>query len=197
MGDVVSRIAIRYDLPMSAYRPAFEAALRLFARVSEAMKARGFEPPILVVGAAVEIYSGSAINTGDFDIVTAAQAEFEEELQRCGFVRPSGPGKATRGWVHPDLQMGFEVVSSTLLDGMADWGRVSLIDLSPDGEAAIVSVEDMIADRMGQYASGTARDMLEQARRLFILHADADLDYMDHRIRFESAGDYGVADLKT
>jgi hypothetical protein len=32
---------------------------------------------------------------------------------------------------------------------------------------------------MGQSASGTAPEMLEQARRLFALHADADLLYME------------------
>jgi hypothetical protein len=56
----------------------------------------------------------------------------------------------------------------------------------------VISVEDMIADRMGQFAYRTAPEMLEQARRLFLLHADADLDYMEH----ESAGDYGVEDLR-
>ena len=80
---------------------------------------------------------------------------------------------------------------------MADRDRVVLLDLGEDGEAAIVSLEDMIADRMGQYASGTARDMLGQARRLFALHPDADLAYLEERIRYESAGDYGVADLQT
>jgi hypothetical protein len=181
---------------MSAYRPEFEAALRLFARVSEAMKVRGYEAPVLVGGAAVEIYSLSAISTGDFDISTGAQQAFEEELQRHGFVRPSGAGVATRGWVHPDLKLGFEVVSSTLLDGMADRDRVELLEFAPDGEVAVLAVEDIIADRMGQYASGTAADMREQARRLFVLHNEADLDYMDRRIRYESGGDYGVADLK-
>ena len=131
-----------------------------------------------------------------FDIFTGQQPEFEEELQRLGFVRPSGAGSAARGWVHPDLQLGFEVVSGSLLDGMADRGRVRLIDLGEDGEAAVISVEDMIADRMGQYASGTAPEMFEQARSLFILHADADRDYMVRRIRHESAGEYGVADLQ-
>lgn len=128
--------------------------------------------------------------------MTAAQPEFEEELQRVGFMRPSGPGMATRGWIHPDLALGFEVVADALLDGEADRERVVLIDLAPDGIAAFVSVEDMISDRMGQYASGTAPDMLEQARRLFVLHADADLDYMERRIRYETAGEYGVADLQ-
>lgn len=181
---------------MSAYRPQFEAALRLFARVSEAMKARGFDAPILVGGAAVEIYSLSAISTGDFDISTGRQTEFEEELLRQGFVRPSGPGVATRGWIHPDLQLGFEVVSGSLLDGMADRERVRLLDLVGDGTASIISLEDMIADRMGQYASGTAREMLQQAKTMFTLYPDADLDYMEQRIRYETAGEYGVETLK-
>jgi hypothetical protein len=179
-----------------AYRPEFEAALRLFARASEAMVARGLSRPVIVGGAAVELYSRSAISTGDFDIVTAAQPEFEEELRRQGFVKPSGPGVATRGWVHPELALGFEVVSGRLHDGMAERDRVVMIDVAPDGQAAFISLEDMIADRMGQYASGTARDMLGQAQALFMLFPDADLDYMERRIRYESAGDYGVADLK-
>ena len=181
---------------MSAYRPQFEAALRLFARVSEAMKARGFDAPVLVGGAAVEIYSLSAISTGDFDISTGRQIEFEEELVRHGFVRPSGPGIATRGWIHRDLQLGFEVVSGSLLDGMADRERVRLLDLVGDGIASIISLEDMIADRMGQYASGTAREMLQQAKTMFTLYPDADLDYMEQRIRYETAGEYGVETLK-
>lgn len=180
---------------MSAYRPQFEAALRLFARVSEAMKARGFDAPVLVGGAAVEIYSLSAISTGDFDISTGRQIEFEEELQKIGFVRPSGPGVATRGWIHPDLQLGFEVVSASLLDGMADRERVRMLDLVGDGTASIISLEDMIADRMGQYASGTAREMLQQAKTMFSLYPDADLDYMEQRIRHETAGEYGIETL--
>ncbi len=103
---------------------------------------------------------------------------------------------ATRGWIHPELKLGFEVVTSTLLDGIAERDRVEYIDISPDGEVAVLAVEDIIADRMGQFASGTADEMLEQARRLYILHDDADLDYLEKRIRYESGGDYGVADLK-
>jgi hypothetical protein len=181
---------------MSVYRPEFEAAMILFARVSEAMVADGLSRPVLVGGAAVEIYSNSAINTGDFDIVTGSQQTFERHLQAAGFVRPSGPGKATRGWIHPNLQLGFEVVSSTLLDGAADRDRVRLINVGDDGYVAIISLEDMIADRMGQYASGTAREMLQQAQTLFDLYSDADLAYMEERIRFETAEEYGVEALQ-
>ena len=181
---------------LPGFRPEFERALRLFGRASDAMKARGLPEPVLVGGAAVEIYSNSAIATGDFDIATAAQIQFEEELQRLGFVRPSGAGKATRGWIHPELPMGFEVVAETLLDGQAERDRVRRLDLDPDGEVAVIGIEDMIADRVGQYASGAAPEMLEQARLLYALHREADRAYMERRIRYESNGDYGVEDLE-
>jgi len=180
---------------MTSYRPEFEAGLRLFARASEAMRKRGFLPPVLVGGGAVELYTLSAINTGDFDIVTARQEEFEQELRQLGFTKPEGLGHTPLGWVHPELKLGFEIVSSVLLDGAADRDRVIFIDLGDDGRAAIISIEDMIADRMGQFASGAAPTMREQARKLFSLHEEVDLDYMEHRIRHESAGEYGVEDL--
>jgi hypothetical protein len=49
---------------------------------------------------------------------------------------------------------------------------------------------------MGQYASGTARGMIDQARKLFGLNFAMDRDYLDRRIREESIGDYGVEDLE-
>lgn len=180
------------------YRPEFEAALRLFARVSEAMHERGLSRPILVGGAAAEFYSGSAISTGDFDITTPVQPELEEEMQRFGFVRPAGPRVATRGWIHPELKLGFEVVADAPMDGNVDAAHVRLV--RPIGESAlfrIISVEDLIADRMGQYASGTARDRLDQARVLLALHPDVDLPYLDRRIREESCGEFGIEDVKS
>lgn len=178
---------------MSAYRPEFEAALRLFARVSEAMVGRGFQRPVLVGGAAAEFYSNSAISTGDFDLCTPRQDALEEEMQKAGFVKPSGAGQLTNGWVHPDLKLGFEVVADIPLDGNYDRATLSLIEnFSDDGSFVVISVEDLIADRMGQFASGTARDRIDQARTLFQLHSTLDRVYLERRIREETMGDYGV-----
>jgi hypothetical protein len=78
-----------------------------------------------------------------------------------------------------------------------DAAHIVLIDnFSTEGGFAIVSVEDLIADRMGQYASGTARDRKDQARDLFALNPDVDLVYLERRIRDESFGDYGIDDIK-
>lgn len=180
---------------MSLYRQEFVDALVLFAEISEAVEARGFARPILVGGAAVELYAGSSIATGDFDVVTARQDVFEHILGSRGFVRPAGPGHTFTGWVHPELRLGFEVVGTTLLDGKAERDRVRLIDVRDGERFAVISVEDLIADRMGQYASGTAPEMLDQARTLFSLYQGEDISYMDRRIREETSNDYGADDL--
>ncbi len=119
-----------------------------------------------------------------------------DALRAAGFVRPSGAGKATRGWVHPSLGLGVEVVSDQLLDGNAGRDRVRLVRLPPDGSVHVLAVEDLIADRVRQYASGTAPKMLGQARALFRMYQDTDLLYLERRIRQESAGDHGIDILR-
>ena len=180
---------------MTPWRPEFVVALRLFARVSEAMKRAGCEAPVLVGGAAAELYSGSAINTGDFDVVTGRQQAFEDALFAAGFARPIGQGHTFTGMVHPELSFGFEVVSSVLLDGAAERDRVRLFAAGDDGTVAVIAPEDMIADRMGQYASGTAPEMLEQARQLLTLSDNLDLAYLDRRIREETIGDHDLSTI--
>jgi hypothetical protein len=175
------------------YRPEFIAALQLFARICNAMHARGLQRPILVGGAAAEFWSTGAVTTGDFDLCTTRQQELEEEMQRFGFVRPSGAGAMLKGWVHPDLRLGFEIVAEVPMDGNVDAAHIRLVrPVGGEGLFRVVSVEDLIADRMGQYGSGTAPDRLDQARVLLALHPDADIAYLERRIREESAGEYGV-----
>jgi hypothetical protein len=53
----------------------------------------------------------------------------------------------------------------------------------------------MIADRMGQYASGSAPDMIDHARKLFALFPTLDRDYLEQRIRYETVDEYGVENL--
>jgi len=102
-----------------------------------------------------------------------------------------------KGWIHPELKLGFEVVAEVPMDGNVDPAHVRLVQ--PEGETAlfrVISVEDLIADRMGQYASGSALDRLDQARALLALHPDADMAYLERRVREESMGDYGVEDIE-
>jgi hypothetical protein len=179
------------------WRAEFLEALRLLARLSEALVSRGLPRPVLVGGGAVEFYTGSAIMTGDIDVTSPVQLELEEELHRLGFVRPSGAGQSLRGWMHPQLGLGFEVVGSSPMGGGLDPDRLRLV--APIGETSrlrILSIEDLIADRMGQFASGAASEMLEQARALRSLHPTVDQPYLERRVREETAGEYGADDVQ-
>src|SRR3546814_296773 len=179
---------------MSTHRPEFEAALKAFARICETIAVEGHSRPILVGGAAAEFYSASAIMTGDFDVVTPWQDSFEKALGNHGFKRPAGMGHVEGGWIHPDLRIGFEVVGRSLMDGQADPKRVRLFDFDEDGRFSVIALEDLIADRMGQYASGSAREALQQARTLYALSDNLELDYMERRIRNETVNEYGVSE---
>ncbi|HWB50605.1 MAG TPA: hypothetical protein VG651_15960 [Stellaceae bacterium] len=141
---------------MNTYRPEFIAALSLLAEAFDEVVAAGYERPIIVGGAAVEFYTGGAVASGDFDVLTAAQIELEAALQRKGFRRPSEPGVLTRGLYHPQFGIGFEVVSGHLFDGAADRARTRVVSV-PTGAVRFPAVEDMIADRMGQFAGPTVR----------------------------------------
>ena len=183
---------------MSIYRPEFEAALQLLARISDDMAVEGYSRPISVGGGAAEYYSASSLMTGDIDLCSPHQEQLEAIMQQHGFIRPSGPGMATRGWIHLELKLGFEIVASTPMDGSVDADHVFLVDDIGGGDGfAFISVEDLIADRMGRYASGSAPEMIVQARILLSLHPDADLDYLESRIRAESFGDHGIEDINS
>jgi len=65
---------------MSQFRPEFVTALEILGRAFELVVAGGHPRPVLVGGAAVEFYTGGAITSGDFDVVTAADLALEKAL---------------------------------------------------------------------------------------------------------------------
>jgi hypothetical protein len=158
--------------------------------------AAGHARPVLVGGGAVEFYTGGTITSGDFDLVTGAQSALEAALVEVGFRREDRAGRLLRGLYHPTLAIGVEVVSGTLFDGSTDRGRILIVEIGGH-ELALPPVEDMIADRMGQHAA-TSRgvpEMLQQAVALFLLAEEVDQTYLDRRIRDETVGRFGLADL--
>ena len=89
------------------------------------------------------------------------------------------------------------MVAFTPMDSPVDARRIVLIDrLVKDAAFAILALEDMIADRMGQFASGTAPDMRGQAQTLLSLYPDLDRAYLERRIREETLGEHGIEDIQ-
>lgn len=180
-----------------SYRPEFIAALGLIAEAFDLVKAAGYARPVLVGGAAVEFYTVSAIVSGDFDIVSGATTPLEDALIAVGFIREDRQGRLLRSFYHPVMLIGVEIVSGQLFDGRADRDRMIIVKI--DGhEVQLPAPEDMIADRLGQYASNPRgrSDMLNQAVTLYVLAEDIDEAYLDRRLHEETGGDYDLEFLK-
>lgn len=97
-------------------------------------------PPVLVGGAAVELYTGGAYTTGDYDFVGDVPESVGRALEEAGFKREG------RHWIHAKEELFVEFPGSTVQPhektAMLDLGDVSVLTLSP---------EDMIIDRLAAW----------------------------------------------
>jgi hypothetical protein len=176
------------------YRPEFVTALELVGRAFNEVVAMGHPRPVIVGGAAVEYYTGGAVVSGDFDIVTAAETTLVEALLNQGFRTEDRAEHLLRGYYHPDLAIAVEIVGRSLFDGNADSSRVVVVQITEASDVAMVSVEDLIADRMGQFASTSegVKAMLDQAIKLYQFAQYIDEPYLDARIRTETLGSFDL-----
>jgi len=183
---------------VSEFRKEFVEALELLARAFERVVQNGYSRPVLVGGAAVEFYTGGAVVSGDFDIVTQAEEALGQALLAEGFRREDRPGWLLRGYYHPELALGVEIVGRALFEGQADESRVLIVQVTPEAAVALAPVEDLIADRMGQFASTASGvgEMLEQAIRLLQLAPWVDEEYLNRRIATETADAYDLRYLR-
>jgi len=181
--------------PSEEHFERFMEALRVIARACEIMRSRGFPIPTIVGGAAVEHHSMGRYATGDFDFVTARQPEFHEALKEVGFRDEDRDGYQRIGLYHPDLAFGVQVVASLFFDGLRP--RVIVYPDNDEPEISFLSIEDLIADRVGQFNSAPngVRSALDQALMLLDIAEELDRDYLDKRIREESM-DFDLAWLE-
>ena len=131
-------------------------------------------------------------------MVASLTSAFNEAMLAEGFIQEDRSGFLHVGFYHFDHpRFGYQQVSKPLFDGLSDMGKLLRVEVTADGDAVTLpSVEDMIADRLGQYAAGPTTDMsrLHQARTLFKLAADLDMKYLLRRISDEQ-GDATLLEL--
>lgn len=180
---------------MSSLRPDYWTALELLAKASSHYFHSTGRRVVIVGGAAVAFYTQGAVMSGDFDMV--ADIDFERFLLAEGFQRDEGPGQFLGGYHHPDVpRLGFAFVSGSLFDGKSDDDKLLAVPVSKGVEVVFPAVEDLIADRLGQYAASTNRSaaMRFQAQLMFDLAGEYDRAYRKRRI-IEETGDPAVIGL--
>ena len=97
-------------------------------------------PPVLVGGAAVELYTGGAYKTGDFDFVGRVTDEATRSLEEAGF------RKRGRHWVHEGAQIYIELPAPS-------FDRPVRVDAIRMGEWTVIllSPEDVLVDRLAAW----------------------------------------------
>jgi hypothetical protein len=98
------------------------------------------ERPVLVGGAAVELYSGGAYRTGDLDFVGTLGKESVSQLETVGFQRQG------RHWIHEEHHIFLEFPSSDLGEGE----RAAIIEVG-DYSVLIIGLEELIVDRLAAW----------------------------------------------
>jgi hypothetical protein len=97
------------------------------------------------------------------------------------------------------LKFGVQVVSGSLMDGRADGSKIQVVDVYSGCKLKlrIIPVEDLIADRMAQALAGSRirEDMKSQAVSLYQFAERPDPQYLDRRIRDETANEASLATL--
>ncbi len=139
MGNSKPTDQLRLRLSEAArFADAGERTLRLAAVLSEAFKVTGCQP-VLVGGAAVEVYTSAAYMTADLDFVAPSGAATSRVMEALGFRREG------RVWYEVELGIVVEFPGSTLAPAKAT-------EIDVDGvKVAIIEVEDLIVDRLAAW----------------------------------------------
>jgi hypothetical protein len=176
------------------FRKEFEEAIGLVAHAATIAAKQGASRPVLVGGAAVELYTGGAVTSGDFDLVTSDDEKLLSALEAVGFKRLNNIDYQL---THPVLGMAVEFVRGPLMDGKADVRRIKVFKFG-DNQLAVIPIEDLIADRLGQAFSSRPprKDLIDQARTLFRVASNPDSNYLDRRIVEETAGEASIKFLE-
>jgi len=100
----------------------------------------GTQVPVLVGGAAAEIYSGGAYLSGDLDFVGEVPPEVVRLLEDAGFSRQG------RHWVHEQAQVFIEMPGARL-----EPPEQAVLARTGDCEVVALSPEDVLVDRLAAW----------------------------------------------
>lgn len=132
------------------------------AIVADRLAEDGIEP-ILVGGAAMELYTGGGYATGDVDLALPRGPAVDRAFADLGFTTQG------RFWVRPELDLYFEAPAPAGLPGeTAPRTRIEVEGLP----VVVIGLEDLLLDRLRAAAHWRSDEDRRWARRLALLYPD-------------------------
>lgn len=159
----------------------------LVGLLTEEFKKRKRGEPIVVGGLALEIYTQGSYTTGDIDIKADKEA-LEEILHQWGFV------KRGRVWFNESLDIYVDWLGSELEEGPEAEKRINTVILDDGLEIRVISIEDLIIDRLNSAKWWGDEDGLLWTRVLIKVKEatgeSLDVKYLKKRAKEEEIEDY-------
>jgi len=138
------------------------------------------EMPIVVGGEALEIYTQGGYTTGDIDLKGPKDC-IEQVLSEWGFTRKG------RIWFNSDLDIYIDWLGAELDEGPEATKRTNFVVIKDDLRIRIISIEDLIMDRLNAAKWWKDEDSLMWAGVLVEVKAalkePLDLQYLRQRAR--------------
>jgi len=163
-------------------RRAFFVAL-----LSKEIVKRGGVPPIVVGGEAVEIYTQGSYTTGDIDI-KSPKSLTEEILKEWKFK------KTGRCWVNKKFDIFIEWLGESLNEGREAEKRVNTIEIAKGLRIKVISIEDLVIDRLNAAKWWKDTDSLMWAKVLLKVKRElgekVDLKYLKKRAKEQGITDF-------
>lgn len=159
---------------LSGFADPLARRLAFVGRLTAACESRGWLPPVVVGGHAVEFYSAGGYATVDIDLVSASEP-LDEILGVWGFDRRG------RHWIREDLGLVVEAPGSRLAPRQRD----HLTQVSVGGTTVhILGLEDVIVDRLAACVHWSSESDCHWGEVLLTAHSsDVDIDYLRFRAR--------------
>lgn len=145
-------------------RPGLERNALFLALLSDEMESRGYKRPVAVGGFAVEAYTLGRFMSMDIDLVGNRDGIIAI-LQEVGFTSSDG-----RNWLSESLDIHIDIQGGSVNTPGGD-ARVAAMEAAPGCIVNMVSITDIVADRISAYASGH-KDSGIQARAILAAWRD-------------------------
>jgi len=154
--------------------------------LSKEMLMQKVSQPIVVGGMAVELYTQGSYTTGDIDL-KAPKEPLKEILTRWGFINQG------RLWLNKELDIYVDWLGEDLEEGPEALQRLNTLVIDEGLQIKVISIEDLIIDRLKAYKWWRDEDSFLWARVLVevkkVLAEPLEVEYLRRRAAEEEIED--------
>jgi hypothetical protein len=147
---------------------AFQRKISIVAIVTRILQKLGYQPPIIVGGTAVSIYTNNTYATVDVDLISNAENAAIKVLLELGYT------KQGKDFYHDELESIMEFPSRNYLEDNSRFKEYT--DPLTNSPVYLIAIEDLILDRLGSYHATRDLSSKEWASRLMLTYYE-ELDW--------------------